>query len=86
MNVVQIRGKLIQYYGNKAGYIEKGKAIVDPLFKTEQLQSYLAKQGLEAEWRDGIHEGLQKVILTRKAAGGSSKAAGSGSSSPKRTS
>lgn len=69
MNAVQIRGKLIQYYGNKAGYIEKGRAVVDPLFKTEQIQAYLARQGLAPEWRDGVHEGLVKGNIDPESGG-----------------
>lgn len=30
MNGIQIKNNRILYYGNTAGYIEKGRAIVDP--------------------------------------------------------
>jgi len=54
MNGIQIQNNRILYYGNTAGYIEKGKAIVDPLFQNDELQSYLTeKKGLELDWRNG---------------------------------
>ena len=54
MNGIQIQNNRILYYGNTAGYIEKGKAVVDPLFQNDELQSYLTeKKGLELDWRNG---------------------------------
>ena len=59
MNNIQIKNDLILYYGNKAGYIDNGKAVVDPLFRKDELRSYLTeKEGLELEWRSGVYEGL----------------------------
>lgn len=56
MNGMQIENNRILYYGNTAGYVEKGKAIVDPLFQNEELQSFLTeKQGLTLEWRNGTY-------------------------------
>ena len=59
MNGIHIKNNRILYYGNTAGYIEKDKAIVDPLFQNEELRSYLKKKkGLELEWRNGTYERL----------------------------
>lgn len=59
MNNIRIKNDLILYYGNKSGYINNGKAVVDPLFQKEELSSYLTeKEGLELEWRSGVYEGL----------------------------
>ena len=59
MSAIQIKNNRILYYGNSAGYVEKGKAIVDPLFQNEELRSYLTeKKGLELEWRNGTYERL----------------------------
>ena len=61
MNGIQIKNNRIIYYSNTAGYIEKGKAIVDPMFKNDELRSYLTeKKGLELDWRNGIYERLAK--------------------------
>ncbi|MDI6877914.1 MAG: YodL domain-containing protein [Desulfitobacteriaceae bacterium] len=55
MNSIQIKNNRILYYGNTAGYVEKGKAVVDPLFQSDELKSYLIeKQGLAVEWTDGV--------------------------------
>ena len=55
MNSIQIKNSRILYYGNTAGYVEKDKAIVDPLFQADELKSYLIeKHGLDVEWRDGV--------------------------------
>jgi len=56
MNGIQIKNNRILYYGNTAGYIEKDRAIVDPMFQNEELRSYLTeKKGLELEWRNGTY-------------------------------
>lgn len=61
MKGIQIKNDRIIYYGNAVGYVEKGKAIIDPMFQTDELRSYLAeKEGLELEWRNGTYEGLVK--------------------------
>ena len=67
MNGIQIRNNLILYYGNTTGYIEKGRAIVDPLFQNEELRSYLTeKKGLELEWRNGTFARLAEGKLDRE--------------------
>ena len=45
-------------YGNPAGYLSLGTAVVDPMFQTEELAAFLARQGLETEWRDGVYDRL----------------------------
>lgn len=67
MKGIQIKNNLILYYGNTAGYIEKDKAIVDPMFKNDELRSYLTeKKGLELEWRNGIFARLAEGKLDRE--------------------
>lgn len=64
MNGIQIKNNRILYYGNMAGYVDKDKAIVDPLFQNEELRSYLTeKKGLELEWRNGTFERLTEGNL-----------------------
>lgn len=59
MNGIQIKNNRILYYGNTAGYIEKDKAVVDPMFQNEELRSYLTeKKGLGLEWRNGTFSRL----------------------------
>ncbi len=59
MSNIQIRNNRILYYGNTAGYLSRGIAVVDPLFQTDELKSYLTeKKGLEVEWKPGTFERL----------------------------
>ena len=59
MHGVFIKKDRILFYGNTAGYIENGKAIVDPMFHCEELKDYLAeKQGLEIQWTNGVFDRL----------------------------
>jgi hypothetical protein len=54
VNSIQIKNNRILYYSNTAGYIEKGRAIIDPMFQTDEMKSYLAeKKGLDVEWKNG---------------------------------
>jgi hypothetical protein len=55
----QIRNNRILYYGSTAGYLSGEKAVVDPMFQTDELQSYLSeKKELELEWMPGTFERL----------------------------
>jgi len=57
MNGIQIKNNCILFYGNTAGYIENGKAVVDPMFQCEELTDYLVeKQKLEVRWTDGVFD------------------------------
>lgn len=59
MNGVSIKNHRVLFYGNTAGYIENGRAIVDPMFRCEELKDYLTmKQGLEIEWTNGVYDRL----------------------------
>lgn len=64
MNGIQIKNNLILYYGNTAGYIDKGRAIVDPMFQNKELSAYLTEnKGLELEWRNGTFSRLAEGKL-----------------------
>ncbi len=59
MSNIQFRNNRILYYGNLAGYLSRGKAVVDPMFQTDELESFLIeKNGLEVEWKPGTFERL----------------------------
>ena len=52
---------LIEYYGNRVGYMKDNTAIVDEMFKKKDLEEMLREnEGIEIEWRDGIYDGLVK--------------------------
>lgn len=57
MSGISIKNDRILFYGNTAGYIENGKAVVDPLFQNEELKDYLTeKQGMEILWTNGVFD------------------------------
>lgn len=59
MSNVQIKNNRILYYGNTAGYLSEKKAVVDPMFATDELKAYLTeKKGLALEWTPGTFERL----------------------------
>ncbi len=50
---------IIEYYGNKAGYIQDDYAVVDTMFKREDIEGYLREQhGFQMIWKDGIYDRL----------------------------
>lgn len=64
MNGIQIKNNRILYYGNTAGYIDRNKAVVDPMFKNEELKSYLSNnRELDIEWMSGTYERLAEGKL-----------------------
>ncbi len=64
MNGIQIKNNRILYYGNTAGYIDRDKAVVDPMFENDELKSYLSNtRGLDIEWMPGTYERLTEGKL-----------------------
>lgn len=50
---------VLEYYGNKAGYVRNNTAFVDEMFQKADLADFLEKEnGLEIEWQSGIYERL----------------------------
>ena len=50
MNGISIKKDRILFYGNTAGYVDGGKAVVDPIFHCEELKDYLTgKKGLTVQ-------------------------------------
>ena len=58
MQGITEQGGLISYYGNPAGYIKKDTAVVDRIFKTDQMIRWLQNRNLSADWADGVMERL----------------------------
>lgn len=48
----------LSFYGNAAGFVEQGRIIVDPIFRSGELEAFLEKQGLPVEWRPGVFQRL----------------------------
>jgi len=50
---------IIEYYSNRIGYIKNNLAIVDVMFKKNEVEDYLTEQnGIPIEWRDNIYSAL----------------------------
>lgn len=72
MNSIRIDNGIILFYGNRAGRVEGGCAVVDPMFKGQELSDFLEKQHhiREVRWMDGMFDLLM--------AGGAESGAGQG--------
>ena len=58
----EVKSGLVYYYGNPAGYVEDDNAIIDTMFKNDELAEWLAeKKGHGADWRDGVFHRLSTV-------------------------
>lgn len=60
MRGIRMEKDIILYYGNAAGYVSGGKAVVDPLFKSQELKDFLSRQKdvSEVKWTDGVFDRL----------------------------
>lgn len=60
MRGIRMEKDTILYYGNAAGYISNGKAVVDPLFQSKELQDFLDRQKdvTEVKWVNGTFDRL----------------------------
>ena len=65
MDGIQMKNNSILYYGNTAGYLDakRNTAVVDPMFRTGEMESYLSEQkGLSVEWASGTYDRLTSGI------------------------
>lgn len=60
MRGIRMEKDIILYYGNAAGYVSGGKAMVDPLFESQELKDFLPRQNdvSEVKWTDGVFDRL----------------------------
>ena len=69
---VDNRNRLI-FYGNPVGYVKDDAAVVDEMFRTDELNQYLSRMNLTPRWEDGIFVRLisgevtgEEPVLPRK--------------------
>ena len=55
---ITLKNGLISYYGNPAGYTEKETAVVDSIFRNDELTDWLKSRSLTPQWPDGVMERL----------------------------
>lgn len=52
---------IIEYYGNRAGYIRNHIAVVDEMFKRPEVEQYLKQEnGIDIVWKNGVYDRLIK--------------------------
>lgn len=56
MRGIEQRNGCVFYYGNHAGYIDRDVAVMDPMFQNDELERWLARNQLKAQWTDGVYE------------------------------
>lgn len=55
---------VIEYYGNRAGFVRNNTATVDEMFRKEDLESYLnAQKDLHVVWKSGVYDMLVKGVI-----------------------
>ena len=60
MQPIEITEKnIISFYGNKAGYIKDGVAVVDTMFQREELVEFLREY--TTEWKNGVFDTLSQT-------------------------
>lgn len=58
---------ILQYYGNRAGYIKNDTAFVDEMFKKADVEEFLTKEnGFRVEWQKDIYDRLVKGDIDNK--------------------
>jgi hypothetical protein len=55
---VELKNGIVHYYGNKAGFVEDDRAIVDTMFAVPELSRWLAERRYAVEWRGGVYDKL----------------------------
>lgn len=56
MNKVNITDKgILEYYGNRVGFVKNDTAYVDEMFRKKDIEEFLSgENGLNIEWRNDI--------------------------------
>jgi hypothetical protein len=55
---IELKNGIVHYYGNKAGFVEDDRAIVDTMFAVPELSGWLAERRYAVEWRGGVYDKL----------------------------
>lgn len=50
---------IVEYYGNRAGYIKDNAAIMDEMFRRDDMEQYLKNEiGMQVIWKNGVYDKL----------------------------
>ena len=67
MQSIEVKSDFIYYYGNPAGYIENDKAVIDPMFKSDELTEWFKRnKGIGIDWRDSVFDRLSSGKMDTK--------------------
>ena len=44
MQKIEVKSGIVYYYGNPAGYVEDAKAVIDPIFKNDELTQWMTEK------------------------------------------
>ena len=59
MKRIYVQNGIVFFYGNPAGYLGDGKAVIDCMFQKEELVSFVKELGfLEHVFREGVYDRL----------------------------
>lgn len=56
MRGIEQRNGCVFYYGNPAGYIDRDVAVMDAMFQNDELERWLTRNQLKAQWSNGVYE------------------------------
>ena len=72
MKRIYVQNGIVFYYGNPAGYLGDGKAVIDCMFQKEELVSFVKEQFLvEPVFREGAEmhifprKGIERLLCHR---------------------
>lgn len=55
---------VIEYYGNRAGFVRRNTATVDEMFRKDDLEKFLGEQkDMRVVWKDGVYDMLVKGVI-----------------------
>lgn len=50
---------IVEYYGNRAGYIKDNTAVMDEMFRRDEVEQYLTgENGMNVIWKNGVYDSL----------------------------
>ena len=53
------REGIVEFYGNRAGYIKDNTAIMDEMFRRDDMEQYLKNEiGMQVIWKNGVYDKL----------------------------
>jgi hypothetical protein len=58
MKGIKIKDGFVFYYGNPAGYTDGEAAVLDSIFKSDELEGWIRRRGFAPQWSEGVYDRL----------------------------